>query len=319
MAMQILDIHTHLGDLLYPQGGSLIERTGVQKKRDFLDLLERNHWPDWPLLYRFPFNKFTHRLTIRAGSNRNAAATRENMMVEMAKYGIDYTVTLPVYPRVSFSDLHAAYRKDDHILPFTGVDFDDLSGMPGKLRADVEHGARGMKLHPILQRVNFDDVRMYDVVEAFSIYELPILVHAGFAFYYLSKEEQILEKPEFGDMIPLEQLVRDFPRTRFIIGHAGLGEYQMVLERFAQLPNIYVDTSFQPAHVIEQLIDVLGVNRVLYGSDWPWGGMQVALECVEKACKGDRYKEEAILFENGANLIRLGELKKMKAQKEEGF
>ena len=43
---KIIDIHAHLGDICYPNGGALIEKKGIKKKRmfDIASLSERiNH------------------------------------------------------------------------------------------------------------------------------------------------------------------------------------------------------------------------------------------------------------------------------------
>jgi predicted TIM-barrel fold metal-dependent hydrolase len=54
-----------------------------------------------------------------------------------------------------------------------------------------------------------------------------------------------------------------------------------------------------------QLIGTMGTEKVLFGSDWPWGKRKPALKILKLACKGDHQKERRILFENAAQLMNL--------------
>ena len=68
--MQIIDFHTHLGDILFPRDTSLIWETGIRKRPDWSDVYEYFNWPEWPTFHRI-FGPITHRLNIRSGQNRN--------------------------------------------------------------------------------------------------------------------------------------------------------------------------------------------------------------------------------------------------------
>lgn len=282
-----------------PHGGQLIEQIGVHKKW-YLDALLIPELLDWR-----PF-PVPNQLVIIAGLVRNAIATRENMRAAMNKAGVDTCVTMPVPPNVTFEDLHAAHEKDAAILAFTGPDYADLTRNDSKFTNDVQRGAKGLKLHPILQRVRLNSPETKAVVEAFAPHDLPILFHAGECNYYLRAENKHLEKPEYGNLDDAIELVRAFPRVKFIVGHAGLHRVGRVMAELADCDNVWVDMSFQSPKITRQLIDTLGPERVMYASDWPWGNMWAPIRVVEKACAGDKQLEQRLFHDNAAELLKLG-------------
>ena len=51
-------------------------------------------------------------------------------------------------------ELYKAKEKDPSIIPFTGVDFSRHYDFEAALCSDVWRGAKGMKLHPIIQNTD---------------------------------------------------------------------------------------------------------------------------------------------------------------------
>ena len=71
---------------------------------------------------------------------------------------ISHAVCLPIPPNLRFQDLAQAREKDPRIVPFTGVDYTHSQEVrfpdpSAALAADVAAGARGLKLHPIIQKI----------------------------------------------------------------------------------------------------------------------------------------------------------------------
>ena len=86
----IIDIHTHLGDILAPNGGDLIFRKGVRKQR-VLDLVTVAEWglyntnpvSEWVLTTLF------EDLVTKACRARNLTATLENCRLSMDQNGVE--------------------------------------------------------------------------------------------------------------------------------------------------------------------------------------------------------------------------------------
>jgi uncharacterized protein len=303
---KIIDIHTHLGDILYPNGGEQIEKIGVKKKMffDLISLSELLLHPDFDgTIYESPIYPFI----TKASRARNLIATRENMRKSMNKYGIAKSACMPIAPYLTFDDLKSAAGLDDGIVPFTSVDFTtkfDITKISAKLKNDVKDGAKGLKLHPIIQSVSLADKRTFQVVEAFEPHGLPILFHCGISHYY-PKNEEDRQVPEYGKINYAKELVTAFPKVKFIAGHAGLFEIGDVIEMLGSMKNVFVDVSIQSPKNVRKLIDLFGPERVLFASDWPWGNRGTPIRAVKKACKGDEGILRRIFFENSAELLRI--------------
>ncbi len=299
----IIDSHGHLGNILYPGGGELIFRKGV-KKRFVIDIASLSEWRLHAEMPDFLLSPLMG-LLARGEQARNETATLENLRKSMDQAGVDRMVCLPVPPNVTFEDLRQAAELDEGVIPFTGVDFTRADDVQAALDADVAVGARGLKLHPILQKQPLNSKRTFEVVEAFAPHGLPVLFHAGEFSYYLGEEKNRNEEPSNGAIHFGRDLVAAFPKVAFIAGHAGMFQVDDVMAMLGGFSNVYVDLTFQNPGKVRQLIDVFGPERVLYGSDWPWGNHMPAIKIVRKACKGDKTLENLIFHENATRLLKL--------------
>ena len=299
----IIDAHGHLGDILYPGGGHLIDEMGVTKEPvlDLLDHAEKRLHRDPLGAARIGYRLFGRWIT-RGERARNATATLENFRSSLDEAEISHAVCLPIPPNVTFADLERAARREPRIVPFSGVDY-AADGDPGStLAADVAAGARGLKLHPIIQKVPLTSEKTWAAVEAFAVHDLPVLFHCGVSSYYLGAERS-KQEPRYGAIRYAAELVRNFPNVSFIAGHSGLYEVGDVLGLMGGLPNVWVDTSFQSVVRVRELLETFGPERVLFASDWPYGNRPPALAIAREACRGDRGVARRILFENAAALL----------------
>jgi len=300
----IIDVHSHLGDILYPNGGDLIYKKGAVKQKMY-DPQDNN---EKMLMRSFGLGKIFYRLLMKPATKaqraRNATATLENLRTTLDEANINYTVCLPIAPYVTFEDLKKAADMENRIIPFTSVDFTKEHDVGKKLGEDVARGAAGLKLHPIIQNIPLSDQLTMEAVQHFSIYKKPVLVHSGKSHYYM-KEESEMNSPENGDIVHVEHLVRSFPDTEFIVGHAGLFWQDRVRNRLHDCKNVWVDTSFQSPGVIRKLIRTFGPEKVMYASDWPWGTRLPHIKTVTVACRGDSSLEKRIFYDNAAELLDL--------------
>jgi predicted TIM-barrel fold metal-dependent hydrolase len=302
----IVDMHCHLGDILYPDGGRLIWQTGVRKEGglDLISISEHSLHNSMGGTLAL-VDRYLSGLVTRAERKRNATATLENMRAAMAAAGVTYAACMPIPPHVTFDDLARAAEADPAILPFTGVDFTRQADLDAKLGDDVARGARGLKLHPIIQQRPLDGTEMMAAVEAFAPHGRPVLFHCGISSYYLGAEKTHRQNPELGRIEDARRLAKAFPGVTFIAGHAGLFKVKAVMDLLGPLDNVAVDISFQSPATIRDLLRVFGPERVLYASDWPYGNHLPAVRSVARACRGDNRLADMIYCENAARLLKL--------------
>ena len=299
--MQILDFHTHIGDILRINGDALIE--GHKPFRYGFD-------PDAPFR-RFRYHgqalaEAIYRLEpmarslARAERRRNECATLENHARQQDEAGVSLSCVMPIAPHVSFSAVAEAARRQPKLLAFGSVDFTQ-----GAIRRQVEEqlaqGAWGFKLHPILQKVAPDGQAVHEFLKACPD-GCVILMHTGISCYY-AREERDCERPEYGAVEPLVHLAAAHRRLRFVAAHGGLDEYQILAQGLRELDNLYADTSFLPAARLRLFRSAAGSQRLLFASDWPYGFTRTALACLEEAFGQERRVMENILFDNGAALL----------------
>ena len=298
----IIDVHSHLGDILYPNGRELIYKKSVVIQKIY-DPQGNN---EKLLMRSLGTGKYIYflieKLATLGQRARNLTATLENMQKSLEEASVNLTVCLPIAPHVTFEDLAEAAKLDNRIIPFTSVDFTRKYDVAKKLAEDVSKGAKGLKLHPIIQRIPLTDPRTFEAVQAFAPLKKPVLVHAGKAFYYLKNESE-KHSPENGNIADVEALVRSFPKVTFIVGHSGLFWHKDVRKRLHDCSNVWLDTSVQSPETIRKLIKTFSAEKVMYASDWPWGSRPPHIKTVKIACKGDRSLEELIYYKNAAGLL----------------
>ena len=195
--------------------------------------------------------------------------------------------------RLSNDTVHALMAR----LPGAVVGFAYLSPVHGdqavtELRRCVDElGFGGIKLwvsalcdHPAVD----------PIVEEAIAYGIPLLVHCWV---------------KIGGNLPFEstpmhlgRLAKRFPDARFIMAHLG-GDWEYGFKVAKECPNIYVDTSGSIAEMgeIEKLVEVVGAERVLFGTD----NADLSF-CRGKILGADLSdaQREAIFWRNALTLVR---------------
>lgn len=161
--------------------------------------------------------------------------------------------------------LDGAGRHPGRIVPFCRVD--PSRGAAEAIGRAAAGGARGLKLHPVAQRFALDDPAAIDAVERAADMGWPVLIHAGFA-----------ARPIADALGGLLAAVRD---ARIILAHGARGDLREVLRVAADRDGVYFDTSLA---LLPDLV-ALGPERLLFGSDRPYGDMATAFLLLARAAE----------------------------------
>jgi predicted TIM-barrel fold metal-dependent hydrolase len=244
----------------------------------------------------------TRQETVRqAFINRGIAKshTFPNLEKEMALLKFARTVILPVeifYSRNTdriFS--HKDKIKDKHIL-FASVD----PKMPGALKKFEKHfknGARGLKLHPLMQTVRPVNKNVIALCRKAGEIGIPVLFHSGWGPLIPGWQKRY---SDFGDF---EKLVKMCPETKIILGHAGSLSYKEAINIAFEYENVYLELSGQCPSSIKKMIKILGDDRLLFGSDWPYYPMAFPMAKVLLATEGKPKSREKIMKLNAKKLL----------------
>jgi uncharacterized protein len=232
---------------------------------------------------------------------RFATFSFADYLAAMKKNGVTHACALPVEPMCSTSELVAMTREHPEVIPFASIDFSSGKEPAKELDRHLDAGCRGLKLHPIMQDVPADDPRIEKVFERLRGTGVPVIFHTGQIHYYFGKRE----RPDNADPERLVFVLKRFPEQPVVLGHMGLfSGVDAAIKIAAQFDNAYLEVSFQPAATIERALRAVGPKRILLGSDWPASEATSEMKQIEKATRGDRAAMDAILFDNGAELLR---------------
>jgi predicted TIM-barrel fold metal-dependent hydrolase len=115
---------------------------------------------------------------------------------------------------------------------------------------------QGLKLGPAVHGIAFDDSRVLAFVALAAHHRHPVYLH-------------VLPRPGFTvkDVVALAQR---FPDTPFILGHAASGHCEFAaLDLIEGASNIHVEMSGGFTSFVQASMARLGVERVLFGSEYP--------------------------------------------------
>lgn len=302
----IIDFHAHLGDI-FKDAHNVIYKKGLAPSDmpdPFTVREERG--------FKGPFitedTDEALREFIDINHERCRTSTLENMQRAMDDNGIDYICILPIMPALAFEDYEVVHMVEPRCIPFTTPDFRLGMGAGEKLLEDSERGAYALKLHPVLSKRSLDDPLVEEVLRCWAQTGKPVTSHCGAGMYYYPEVNAQFATPEFGDLAYLADCARRHPEIDFVAAHCG-GTAQGNIERLADLTsgldNLYVDTSFRSHEDIELMIELFGRERVVFGTDNPFGSYDRQIEQVKLATEGDQELRDLVFYGNANRLLHI--------------
>lgn len=185
------------------------------------------------------------------------------------KTNVDLSVVLPIATKPSQNETinhWAASIMNDEVKCFGSV-HPDTENFREVIHEIKELGLYGVKFHPEYQLFNIDDERYYPLFEAIFNEGLPILFHTG---------GDVAFQPPFRSLpCQTARMARHFKGATIIGAH--LGGFDMWEDAVENLHDtgIYVDlavtASFVRGDMLRRIILAYGCDKVLFGSDSPWG------------------------------------------------
>lgn len=163
-------------------------------------------------------------------------------------------------------------------------------------------GLAGLKIHPVWHRTPAEDPCYRPAWRWAAEHDLALLAHTWSESDY--NPLQRLSTPE-----RFEGFVQEFPQVRFVMGHAGgRGQGRLQALRMAcQYPQVYLDFAGDIFcnRLIETLVGSVPVEKILFGSDFPWLDPRANLSRVLLA-PIDLSAKMKILRTNAMKVYRMG-------------
>ncbi len=258
----------------------------------------------------------------KAGIRPFTDGTPEDLILSMKKAGIDYSVNLPVPTNmkqmVKLNRLAIETREANRargIINFGGIhpQYEDFRTIMKDLAAG---GIRGIKIHPAFMDTSIEDIRCLQVIDYASELDLAVLVHTGIE---LANHEYNYCSVK-GILHVIDQV---HPRT-LILAHMGnLGFWEDVERDLCGAP-VWFDTSFSLGRISRHPLAVKapfmedrlsredftriakkhGTDRLLFGTDSPWGDQRTDVESIRSLDFTEDEKEK-IFSGNALKILKI--------------
>ena len=228
----------------------------------------------------------------------------EDLIKLMDENGVDKAICWPMvsYTRQVLDDNRAiaqGMRKyEERIIGFGGLNPRlGLDKAEDELKKCVEkYGMQGFKLNGARDQYYIDDKALsYPLIEEISKRGLVLALHSG------------NNDPARTHPWRIGNIARSFPEIKILMIHMGgvvfPGLYDSAIKITEQFPNIYIIATEADPKAIIKAINVLGAERVCYGSDAPFTLMQVAKATFLALLEDFSEKEQKLVM--AENLLRI--------------
>lgn len=320
---EIIDFHCHLYDGLKSFLPKIFRKKSIDLDSSFFDL------SCYPIsLKYFDFNKelFTTypKKLISLGGVKLAyeisglggfisaltKSTPERMIRDMKLNHISKAVVLQLNtPNCDSSeDMKKITKKYDEFISF-GCIHPYENEVTMKIEKNIENGVKGWKIAPHVIDVNIDDKKTVKLLKSLSKTNLPIISCSGVAFpkNKLDKIPKKLRRSvETQNIKRFHNVLKEVPEMKIIFAHGGIYQTNEVIELMKMYPNTYVEISTQPTENIRNLINEVGSERIIYGTDYPAFNHAFSIVSVLRATKNNKERED-IFSRNAKRLLGIKE------------
>lgn len=176
----------------------------------------------------------------------------------------------------------------DGLKKYTGTFFGLLVTKPedeaGRLDKAMQQGFLGIKPYPDFAPGGYGDVSIFDFLPHEHLNVLN--QHKAILMLHIPRKDRLADPDNIREIL---QIHEKYPDIKFIVAHIGraycLPTAERGLPQLAQAPGLYYDFAANlNADVLEYAIDLVGADKILYGSDLPVALMKGIREHV-----GEKY------------------------------
>jgi len=221
----------------------------------------------------------------------------------MRSAGVDRAVVLPLARGTG--DVSSVNSWTRSVLGVGMIPFGAVHPLMEDLEVELDRlvaqGCRGVKMMPLLQEVFPDDPRCSRLYEGLIERKMLLVTHAG---------KDPLERDEvYGTPYHFARMAECYPELRVVLAHlGGLRMWDEVRRHLLPAAEeVYFDTAYVSFYLSKRemidLIEEIGTDRVLFGTDYPWEDPGRGLQILRSLELPDI---DSLLYGNAARLLGLG-------------
>lgn len=141
-------------------------------------------------------------------------------------------------------------------------------------------GLRGLKLDPVSQGFYPNDPQIHSLVKKAAELKVPVAIHSGFSEFGLLKH---------GLPIHIDELACAVPQATILMLHSGgasWGRLPHLAEQGLMVAmknaNVFLETSFTETATVIEALKILGSERLIFGSDFPFNNAGFELQRIRR-------------------------------------
>lgn len=192
----------------------------------------------------------------------------------------------------------------------------DFTNYRAELARVKNCGLKGIKIHPVYQDINLDDVKFLRILDRAAELNLIVVTHAGLDIGFPGV---VRCSPQM-----ISNVLKEVGEFKFILAHmGGWKNWSEVLEILSG-EKIFIDTSFSTGKIIPrndfvwkeedlklltpaefmEFVKVFGAEKILFGTDSPWTSPKISIDFIKKLPLTDDDRNK-ILGGNAENLLAI--------------
>lgn len=316
---EIIDFHCHSYESLFQLFPHFLQK----KKTDFtkslmdlscfpfsIDLFDMNKifFSDCPTNL-FSLNGLRTKIKLFTGVFVLNYATTKKLLKDMDNNCISKAVIQQINPpdKNSADSMEEIVTQNERLYTFGAVHPFDES-IDSKINHYMNLHIKGWKINPHVCGFSIDCEKSLALIEKLSRTGLPILCCSGLGLpqdvLLTNIPSKQTKKDVLNQRLDKYEIVLDtFPDTTFILAHSGGFEFEKMIDLLKNHQNAYTDISLQPAEHIRTLINKIGYDRILFGTDYPFVTQAFSILSVLRATKNEN--ERIFIFsKNAKRLLR---------------
>ncbi|MCX7747262.1 MAG: amidohydrolase family protein [Clostridia bacterium] len=243
--------------------------------------------------------------------------TIDDLLLTMEENNTDFTVMANfASPKFLHTNNEWSLRMSkEHpcLVPLVSFHPDMEGNLVEILEKYVENGAKGIKIHPMAQGFMPDHEKLMEVYQYCNQIALPVVFHCG--------RVANARINEYADLDRIMPIIEKYGQLPVILTHMADGNREDVLRLSRSYEHVYFDTSIvisgyppiigtnEPSwpndNEVVEIINEIGISRVMFGSDYPWGSPK---HDIERLIRMDfsEHQKELLLGKNALCVYGIG-------------
>lgn len=316
---EIIDFHCHSYEGLFQMFPPFLQKKKTTFNKSLMDLscfpftidlfdLNKIYFSGCPTRL-FSLNGIQTKIKLFTGVFALNYATTERLLKDMDYNCISKAVIQQINPpnKNSADIMEEIVTQNERLYTFGAIHpFDE--NIDSKINHYMNLHIKGWKINPHICGFSIDCEKSLALIEKLSKTGLPILCCSGLGLPQNVLMTNIPPKQTKKDVLnqrldKYEIILDTFPNTTFILAHSGCFEFEKMIGLLNKHQNVYTDISIQPAEHIKTLINKIGYERILFGTDYPFVTQAFSILSVLRATKNEN--ERTFIFsKNAKRLLR---------------